>query len=81
MPAASVFVCQGGCGTFEPDAAKMQARGIVNEKLYCEKCIVQVDDYLSARDNLHTRLAVEWADGLAGLRRDWEKVVKALPDA
>lgn len=79
MP-ASVFVCQGGCGTFEPDASKMHPRGIVNEKLYCEVCIVVVDQYLRARDELHTMLAEEWAGSLAALAEDFTDRVKALPD-
>jgi hypothetical protein len=81
MPAASVFICQAGCGTFEPDAAKMHTRGIVNEKLYCEKCVKDVDDYIAARDKLHTELAVKWAHDLEVLREDWSNVIKALPDA
>lgn len=81
MPAATVFICQAGCGTFEPDASKMHARGLVNEKLYCEKCIVHVDAYLKERDELHTKLSVGWANGLAALRDGWSNVIKALPDA
>ena len=73
MP-ASVYVCQGGCGTFEPDRAKMHARGIVNEKLYCEKCVGKVDEYLGARDHLHTELADRWSNGLALLMEEFSEL-------
>jgi hypothetical protein len=81
MPAASVYVCQGGCGHFEPDREKMHARGIVNEKLYCEQCVVLVDAYLKARDALHTSLSEEWAHRLAALGNDYSDAVRSLPDA
>jgi hypothetical protein len=81
MPAASVYICQGGCGAFEPDREKMHARGIVNEKLYCEKCVLIVDDYLSLRDVLHTELSKDWSEGLVSLQQDYAGKVKALPDA
>ena len=80
MP-AQVYICQGGCGAFEPDVSKMHTRGIVNEKLYCEKCVVRVDEYLKLRDDLHTQLADEWSAGLAGMAYDFADVLKALPDA
>ena len=79
MP-ASVYICQGGCGAFEPDRAEMHARGIVNEKLYCEKCVVVADEYLAARDELHTRLADKWSNGLAELGADFAETLKVLPD-
>ena len=59
MP-AQVYVCQGGCGAFEPDATKMHARGIVNEKLYCEKCVVRADEYIELRDVLHGSGPMDW---------------------
>jgi len=80
MP-ASVYVCQGGCGTFEPDHAKMHARGFVNEKLYCATCVILVDKYLELRDELHTELARRWSEDLAVLQSDYVKQgVKVLPD-
>ena len=79
MP-AQVYVCQGGCGAFEPDRAKMHARGIVNEKLYCEKCVVRVDEYIVARDDMHTRLAQAWSEGLIMLVNKFGDL-DALPDA
>ena len=81
MPAASVYICQGGCGAFEPDREKMHVRGIVNEKLYCEQCVILVDAYLKERDDLHTRLSEEWSAGLAALGKDFSDAVRTLPDA
>jgi len=80
MP-ASVYVCQGGCGTFEPDRENMHARGIVNEKLYCDVCIFFIDEYLKARDELHTNLAKDWADGLGELANEFATEGRKLPDA
>lgn len=80
MP-AQVYICQGGCGAFEPDASKMQARGIVNEKLYCEVCIGYIDDYIRARDLLHTQLAQEWSEGLVELANEFAVGGRKLPDA
>lgn len=79
MP-ASVYVCQGGCGTFEPDRSKLHARGIVNEKLYCEKCVVHADAYIESRDELHTALAQDWSEGLAALAAEFSGHLKVLPD-
>jgi hypothetical protein len=59
---------------------KMHARGIVNEKLYCEKCVLVADDYSKQRDELHTRLAKEWSDGLAALSTEFADTLKVLPD-
>lgn len=79
MP-ASVYVCQGGCGAFEPDIAKMHMRGIVNEKLYCEKCIAIIDGFIKSRDNLHTDLADRWTNGLALLVEEFAAEGRKLPD-
>jgi hypothetical protein len=80
MPAASVYICQGGCGHFEPNLEKMHARGIVNEKLYCEQCVVLVDAYLKARDALHTSLSEEWSNQLAALSGNFSDSVRTMPD-
>ena len=79
MP-ASVFVCQGGCGTFEPDRSKMHARGLVNERLYCADCAIVIDEYLEKRDELHTRVAREWSEGLAALAQEYGSDEVRLPD-
>ncbi len=79
MP-ASVYVCQGGCGDFEPDRSRMHARGIVNEKLYCAKCVVEIDRYLEERDVLHTELAEWWSKGLAELAETYAEEGRRLPD-
>ena len=80
MPAATVHVCQGGCGVFEEDFSKMHVRGFVNEKAYCAKCVVVVDSYLEMRDALHTNISEQWSDGLASLQKDFFERVKNLPD-
>ena len=79
MP-ASVYVCQGGCGTFEENRAEMSARGLVDEKLYCKDCVVVIDVYLKDRDDLHTRLAEGWANGLAALAEQYGVDGRKLPD-
>lgn len=79
MP-ASVYVCQGGCGAFEPDLKKMHARGMVNEKLYCAACVVVIDEYLRKRDELHTRLAREWSHEMAALASEYGSDEVRLPD-
>ena len=79
MP-ASVYICQGGCGTFEEDVSKLFARGIVHEKLYCAKCVASVDSYLEMRDALHDDLAKQWAEGMFTLESEFKKSVKVLPD-
>jgi hypothetical protein len=79
MPAA-VYVCQGGCGTFEEDASKLHPRGVVNQRHYCEQCVKEIDKYLQARDELHTRLAVEWSEGLMKLTSEYAAKGRRLPD-
>ena len=81
MSAASVYICQGGCEHFESDREKMHARGIVTEKLYCGQCVFVVDQYLRARDELHTSLSEEWSHRLAALSKDFSGSVRSLPDA
>jgi len=77
---AAVYVCQGGCGTFEADISKLYQRGIVNERLYCEECVLEIDKYLQARDELHTKIAVEWSEGLAALVEEYATEGRRLPD-
>ena len=79
MP-ASAYICQGGCGKLEPEMDKMHARGQVNEKLYCDTCVVVIDEYLRKRDELHTRLAREWSHGLAVLASEYGSEEVRLPD-
>jgi hypothetical protein len=79
MP-ASVYVCQGGCGAFEEDVSQMNPRGIVNEKLYCAACIEEIDEYLTERDELHTRLAADWGLELQVLKDAFSKDGRHLPD-
>ena len=79
MP-ASVYVCQWGCGTFEEDHSKMHERGIVNPKLYCSKCIGDVDAYLAERDRIHTHLAEKWSRELAETRKMFDEEGRRFPD-
>jgi hypothetical protein len=80
MPAGMAYVCQG-CRGVEEDITEMFPRGIVTEKLYCSKCIERVDEYLDARDALHTRLANEWAEDRAALASNFNDAgIKSLPD-
>jgi hypothetical protein len=80
MATSSVFICQGGCGTFDEDASKFQTRGFVNEKLYCEKCVIVADKYIEERDKIHTFLSGKWSDGLVRLAADFSSLLKNLPD-
>jgi hypothetical protein len=79
MP-ATVYVCQGGCGKFEEDLAQMTPRGIISEKLYCGACIEEIDEYLSERDDLHTKLAADWGLELQVLKDSYAKDGRHLPD-
>jgi len=78
---ASVYVCQGGCGKFEEDITEMNPRGIVSEKLYCNACIEEIDEYLTQRDELHSHLANEWSEKLFALQGSYDKEGRSLPDA
>ena len=66
MPEA-VFLCAGGCGGFYTTLAELHERGIVFPRHYCDGCVVRADTYLEARDELHTRLALEFQEGLSAL--------------
>jgi len=79
MTQAMAYVCQG-CGQAEEDVSRMSPRGIVNEKLYCERCVALVDEYTDQRDELHTHLAKEWNEELAALALDYGTQIKRLPD-
>lgn len=83
MVQGMAYVCQG-CRGVEEDLTEMFPRGIIAEKLYCAKCIERVDEYLDARDALHTFLAEKWAEDraiLAGLASDIEGGgIRSLPD-
>ena len=81
MPATVAYVCQGGCGKFTKDVSELSERGMVNAKLYCDKCVVIVDSYLEMRDALHTDIALRWSKDLASLQGDFLSRVKNLPDA
>lgn len=79
MP-ASVYVCQGGCGTFEEKRGEMRERGFVNPKLYCVRCVETIDEFLEERDTLHTRLSEEWSVGLSDLVNKYQVDNRRLPD-
>ena len=80
MSQGMAYVCQG-CREVKEDFTEMSSRGIVTEKLYCQKCIERVDEYLDARDVLHTELAEMWAEKRAWLASDFETGgIRNLPD-
>ncbi len=75
------YVCQG-CGSMSSEASEFHERGFVTKKRYCARCVKVVDEYLEARDELHTDLATKWSEDLAFLRADivGNSRVKNLPD-
>jgi hypothetical protein len=77
--ASSVYVCQGGCGRLEEDLTKLESRGFVSPKLYCVACIPMIDQYLQERDDLHTKLGRDWANGLSELHRRYALVDDGHP--
>ena len=80
MSEGMAYVCQG-CRGIEEDPSVMSSRGIVTEKFYCNKCIERVDEYLDARDRLHTELAERWAEGRVALASDFQSGgFRNLPD-
>ncbi len=49
------------------------------ERIYCSTCLPAVDEYTTARDELHTQLAAKWKAGLAKIRKAAK--FENLPDA
>lgn len=67
-------------GCFEVITDNPNERGLVVRRDYCDKCVEMVDEYLRLIDELHTKLAAQWAEGLSELRRDYLALVEVLPD-
>ena len=80
MSARTVYICQGGCGIYKESSADLNERGLINERLYCDRCVIHVDAYLKARDDLHTKIAMEWSDGMVELAGRFSSLIKRLPD-
>ena len=59
-----------GCGQ---DGTDFKARGLLNIKHYCSKCIDSVDAYLQARDDLHTQIAEAFSQGVVAMKNAWHK--------
>ena len=70
---STVTVCDG-C----QKPAETQSRGICIKRDYCPGCMVAVDAYLAARDELQERLAATWDVDMAALK---VVLLKDLPDA
>ena len=71
------YVCDG-CGE---DGTEFKARGLLNIKHYCPDCIISVDEYLQARDDLHTTVAESFKHGVESLKKEWHKTHQGkLPD-
>ena len=43
------------------------------KKVYCDACRKSVEEYLKARDELHTRLATHWSETVVKLKEGWRK--------
>jgi hypothetical protein len=63
----SVYICQGGCGRYEANPGQLVVRGVVTPRHYCAECAPLIDEYMMARDVLHSHVANEWSIGLAHL--------------
>jgi len=75
----AVFFSCDCCGV---TGDKFDARGIVIKKFYCPECLVTVDNFFKARDELHTKLAKAFDIEVASLKASWYAIHPAgkLPD-
>ena len=71
-------VCDG-CGLVS-DAVVV--RGLIRPRDYCGECAKIVDDYILARDKLHTQIATDWNNGLEAIKTHYEQNFPrmSLPD-
>lgn len=80
---ATIFQCDGGCGTTTSDPAAMTPVGYSEPQMaYCAACLPAVRQFLADRDALHTRMAHAWQTELAFLMATWhtEHPDGKLPD-
>jgi hypothetical protein len=50
----------------------LRERGLVKKCDYCEECAGLVDSYFLARDDLHSRVVLEFEGGLAAIRAEFD---------
>jgi hypothetical protein len=77
---SQVFSCDFGCGATTARADEFQNRGFTGKNCYCPKCLEMVDQYLVARDELHTRVAREFTFELLKLQQIYRPPNGRLPD-
>lgn len=69
---AILIVCDG-CGEIDrgDENQPHRARGFVHTKHFCEACGAIADEYYSAFDVLHDKIAVKFQKDVAKLKRDF----------
>lgn len=77
---AQVFACDGCDGVTE--FGDLTEHGFGRKKLYCPSCHTSVAEYETARDELHSKLALDWVTGIGKLQEKWRKAhpTGKLPD-
>ncbi len=70
------FSCDG-CGS---QVDKPNFRGMVKLSHYCDTCTPRVDEYLKARDAIHTELAAAFKERLTILQASAHEQLARLPD-
>ena len=72
---AQVILCDG-CG----GVGACTKVGHVLRRDYCEGCAERAAAYQGEIDALHERVAQDWKDGLAEIRKTYSSALRVLPD-
>lgn len=73
------YFCDG-CGE-RLEEGDVKTFGLVRQVIAGDCCAEAYQAYLAGLDALHDRIAADFAKGLAKLRKDHGKALRALPDA
>ena len=65
------LLCDGCHAPIETDGRK--EFGYAKKTIYCDECQVSVEKYLEARDDLHTKLAMHWAETIQTFKDGWRE--------
>ena len=66
------FICDG-CEKPAGEGEQFDAVGFVIKRHYCPDCREVVDGFLTERDEVHTKAAKVWADGMKKARAAFVK--------
>lgn len=67
-------VCDCGCGKSTDDLSGLKAHGFIHKVYYLPECSAPIEEFLKARNQLHTQIAQEFTKKLETLKQTFHTV-------